>query len=134
MSETDKDLQIKLLQIELEKTNQRLCELYTKYGVCVGEKDNAQMSLNLKTKEANFYHNFSFHIYEILQHFSQEETDISLEDLFSAEVKSYIKDMKKKNNDATAISDLNLFSKIEHMFIKSYNIETFTDYNNTEFM
>lgn len=137
MSEADKDLQIKTLQIELEKANQRLSDLYTKYGVCVGEKDTAQLSLNLKNKETNFYHNFSFHLYEILKHFSPDDTDISLEDLFFGEIRSYIKDMKKKNNNPITICDLDLFSKIEKMLIKSYNIETFNDYDynyNSDFM
>ncbi len=136
MSEADKDLQIKNLQIELEKTNQRLSDLYTKYGVLIGEKDSAQISLNLKSKETNFYHNLSFHLYEILHHFSPEDSDISLEDLFFAEIRSYIKDMKKKSHDPTLICDLDLFSKIEKMLTKTYNIETFNDYNynNQEFM
>ena len=90
--------------------------------------------LNIKNKETNFYHNFSFHLYEILHRFSTEDTDISLEDLFFAEIKSYIKDKKRNNNDVTSICDIDLFLKIEKMFIKAYNIETFEDYNNNEFM
>ena len=42
-TETNKDIIIKNLQIELEKAKQRVTDLYTKYGICIGEKDSAEI-------------------------------------------------------------------------------------------
>ncbi len=130
----EKDKIIKNLQEELEKANKKICDLYTKYGVSIGEKDLNEINLNLKSKETNFYHNFSLHLYDILRHFSQEDTDIAFEDLFLSEIKTFIKNNIKKSQNPTIIKDSDLFSKIENTLIKTYNIEQMKDYFNPDFM
>ena len=130
----EKDKIIKNLQEELEKANNKICDLYTKYGISVGEKDENELKLNLKTKEACFYHNFSLHLYNILRHFSPEDTDIAFEDLFLSEIKNFIKNNMRKNQNPTVINDLDLFCKIENTIIKTYNIEQMKDYFNPDFM
>jgi hypothetical protein len=132
--EVDKDLQIKKLQEELDKANKKNCDLYTKYGLVIGEKDTNELKLNLKNKEAIFYHNFSLHLYSILRHFSPEDTDIAFEDLFLSEIKNFIKNNIKKNQNPTIIDDTELFCKIENTIIKTYNIEQMKDYFNPDFM
>jgi hypothetical protein len=132
--ESEKDIQIKKLQEELEKTNQRLSDLYTKYGIMIGEKDTNELQLNLKNKESIFYHNFSLHLYNILKDFSPEDTDIAFEDLFLSEIKNFIKHNIRKNQNPTTIEDRELFCKIENTIIKTYNIEQMKDYFNHDFM
>jgi hypothetical protein len=117
---------IKDLENKLSLKDNQINNLYSMIGKAIGEKDESETKLNIKTAQAQLYFSLSLNLFEILNYFSPDDHEYDqIPKLFDIKFQNFIKIIYSnaflKNEIPTFLDDPELFDSQEKALIQKFS-------------